>query len=241
MRAIITGMNGTLAPFIYEVLNNRKIEVVIWDRNKIDISKEESVYSFVREIKPDLFFHIATGPVSWVESIAKVTKELKVKLLFTSSVSVFSEKGTGPYDITSVPDSQEEYGLYKIECENAVRTHNQESIILRLGWQIGDRVGSNNMFDFLAKQQSQNGYIEASSRWFPSCSFLKDTAETIVNTALVQPSGTYLANSNRKYSFYDIVNHLKKMYHTDWIVRESTSFVRDDRMTDERVHMKELF
>ena len=79
MRAIITGMNGTLAPFVYEVLNNRKIDVVIWDRDKIDISNEESVYSFVRETKPDLFFHIATGPVSWVESIAKVTKELNVK------------------------------------------------------------------------------------------------------------------------------------------------------------------
>ena len=97
------------------------------------------------------------------------------------------------------------------------------------------------MFDFLAKQHSQNGYIEASSRWFPSCSFLKDTAETIVNTALVQPSGTYLANSNKQHSFYDIVNHLKQMYHMDWIVRESTSFTRDDRMTDERVVIKELF
>ena len=77
--------------------------------------------------------------------------------------------------------------------------------------------------------------------WYPSCIFLKDTAKTIVGIALSQTSGTYLANSNQKYSFFEIVNHLKEKHQSDWIVRESISIARDDRMTDERVPIKELF
>lgn len=164
-----------------------------------------------------------------------------MKLLFTSTVSVFSEKGTGPYDTTSIPNAEEDYGVYKIQCENTVRANYPDAVIIRLGWQIGDRSGSNNMFDFITKQQALNGFIEASSKWFPSCSFLEDSAETIVTLALSQSSGTYLANSNKKYSFFEIVNYLKEKHQSDWIIRESTSFERDDRMTDERVLIKELF
>lgn len=241
MKVIITGMNGTVAPVLYEELLKHNMDIIIWDRNEVSIDSEKSVYDFIKEVKPDLFFHIATGPVKWLEYIAKATEKLGVTLLFTSSVSVFSEKGTGPYDATSVPNAEEDYGLYKIECERVVRTHNSNSIILRLGWQIGSSTGSNNMFDFLTKAQEENGYIEASSRWYPSCSFLEETVKTVVEAALTYKPGTYLANSNRTYTFYEIVNHLKEKHQAQWTVRETTSFVRDDRMFDDRVKIRELF
>jgi dTDP-4-dehydrorhamnose reductase len=241
MKAIITGMNGTVAPVLYEELLKHDVDVIIWDRNEVSTDSEDTVYDFIKEVNPDLFFHIATGPIKWLEYIAKATKKLGVKLLFTSSVSVFSENGTGPYDITSVPNAEEDYGLYKIECEKVVRAYNPNSVIIRLGWQIASSAGSNNMYDFLVKAQEENGYIEASSRWYPSCSFLEETAKTVVEASLTYEPGTYLANSNRKSSFYDIVNHLKEQHQTKWVVRETTSFVRDDRMFDDRVEIRELF
>ena len=241
MKVIITGMNGTVAPALYEELLKHDMDVIIWDRNEVSIDSEEAVYDFIKEVKPDLFFHIATGPVKWLEYIAKSTEKLGVKLLFTSSVSVFSEKGTGPYDTTSVPNAEEDYGLYKIEGENIVRTYNPNSVIIRLGWQIGSSTGSNNMFDFLVKAQEENGYIEASSKWYPSCSFLEETAKTLVQAALTYEPGTYLANSNSKFTFYEIVNHLKEKHQAQWVVREITTFIRDDRMYDDRVNIKQLF
>jgi len=241
MKAIITGMNGTVAPFIYEELKNNDFEVIVWDRDKIDTSTYEGVYQFIKQHQPELFFHIATGPVEWVEYIARATQQLGIKLLFTSTVSVFSEEGTGPYDMTSVPNSTGEYGSYKIQCENIVNANHKNAVIIRLGWQIDQNARPNNMFDFLSKQQSQKGFIEASSKWYPSCSFLKDTAKTVVYGALNYAPATYMANSNVKYSFYEIVNHLKEKYQTDWIVKESTLFERDDRMFDNRVEINELF
>lgn len=241
MKAIITGMNGTVAPYVYMELEKRNIEIIIWDRSRVDTDSQKSVSDFIRKVQPDLFFHIATGPVKWLEFIAKATKELGVKLLFTSSVSVFSEKGSGPYDSESVPDAEEDYGSYKIQCEETARAWNPDSIILRLGWQIGSEEGSNHMVDFLAKAQKEHGFIEASSRWFPSCSFLEDTAGVIAQAALTYPPGTYLVNSNRKYSFFEIAEFLKKKHHAHWNIRETDSFERDDRMVDPRVEIPELF
>ena len=91
------------------------------------------------------------------------------------------------------------------------------------------------------KAQKEHGFIEASSRWFPSCSFLEDTAAVIAQAALTYPPGTYLVNSNRKYSFFEIAEFLKTKHHAHWNIRETVSFKRDDRMADPRVEMPELF
>ncbi|WP_312651932.1 sugar nucleotide-binding protein [Proteiniclasticum sp.] len=240
MKAIVTGMNGTVAPYVYHELMRRDIEVYIWDRRKNSIDSEEAVFHYIESIQPDLFFHIATGPVEWVEHIAKATQELKIKLLYTSSVSVFSENGTGPYTAESIPDAEDDYGRYKIEGENAVSSGNPHAVIARLGWQIGSSSGSNNMFDFLVKAQNEKGFIEASSKWYPSCSFLEDTAQALVDAALDLPSGTYLLNSNTKYSFLEIVKHLRNQHGIEWDIRETTTFIRDDRMFDDRAEIRKL-
>ncbi|SFS73390.1 sugar nucleotide-binding protein [Paenibacillus sp. BC26] len=238
MKAMITGNNGAVAPYVNRELKSRNIDVTVWNRELIGIDNEEEVYRFIEETKPDIFFHIATGPIEWLEYIAKATKKLGIKLVFTSTVSVFSEDKTGPYTPESIPDAENSYGVYKIQCEKLLKEVYPEAYILRLGWQIGSETGSNNMFDFLCRGQRDNGCIEASSQWYPSCSFLEDTAAAIVGIALNYESNTYLLNSNRNYSFYDIVNYLKRLHQQDWKVVETNALVRDDRMYDDRVPMK---
>lgn len=240
MKAMLTGMNGTVAPYIYEELIRRGIEVIIWDRNRNSMHTEEAVYEYIDAVQPDLFFHIATGPVEWVKHIANAAEDLNIKLIYTSSVSVFSDKGTGPYTRESIPNADDDYGRYKIEGEEAVQTYNPTAVIARLGWQIGSSEGSNNMLDFLHKAEKENGFIEASSKWYPSCSFLEDTAIALVDIALHNEKGIYLLNSNTKYSFFEIVQHLKKKHHTKWEIRDNSSFVRDDRMYDERVKIRKF-
>jgi dTDP-4-dehydrorhamnose reductase len=241
MKAIITGMNGTVAPFIYEELVSKGFEVISWDRSQHDISSQESVHQFIEKHHPDIFFQIATGPIEWVQYITKSTQQLGIKLLFTSTVSVFSEDSTGPYDISSIPNAESEYGKYKIECENYIMKHHHNAVIVRLGWQIGVEARPNNMFHYLTQQQATQGFIEASSKWFPSCSFLPQSAKVVVHAALNYEPGIYMANSNEQYSFFEIVHHLKDKYKTDWIIKENTSFERDDRMFDDRVEIEPLF
>lgn len=80
---------------------------------------------------------------------------------------VFTDDAVGPFTPESVPDAREGYGFEKYTAEQQIRQANPDAVIARLGWQIGAAPGSNNMIDFLAKQD----VVRASEKWFPACSF----------------------------------------------------------------------
>lgn len=238
MRAIVTGSHGAVAPYFIKELEARNIEVIIFDRSRVDILNYDEVYNFINESNIDFFFHIATGDLRWISNIVRACASLGKKVIYISTVSVFSEQGTGPYTIDSVPNADTGYGIYKIQGEKIVKEYGNR-LTVRLGWQIGENEGSNNMMDFLIKQHREKGYIGASNIWYPSASFLPDTAKCVVDLALNE-KGLFLVNANKKYTFYEIVNGLNKMYNMNWDVRIDNSFGRDDRMYDDRVNIKEL-
>lgn len=238
MRAIVTGSHGFVAPYLIKELQKRNIEVVIFNRSKMDILSFEQVRRFIKDSDVDLFFHVAVGDLKWIENIVEACRILNVKLIYTSSVSVFSEKGSGPYYVDSIPNAQEPYGIYKYQGERIVSEY-LNSLIARIGWQIGYEINSNNMFDFLFKQYEQNHKIVASKLWYPSCSFVDDTCKCIVDLALTS-FGLFQLNSNESYSFYDIANHIKEKMNMNWLIEPSYDFKRDDRMFDDRVNIKKL-
>ena len=92
------------------------------------------------------------------------------------------------------------------------------------------------MFDFLERSMAEKGFIEASEKWYPSCSFLEDTAEALYDIVLHFPSDLYLLNSNKRSTFYDIVRAIDRG-NNRWKVTPGSSPNRDDRMFDERVRM----
>jgi dTDP-4-dehydrorhamnose reductase len=239
MKAIITGMNGTVAPAVANYFATMGVDMVTWNRSRINIHDDIMIEDFLKNEKPDWFLHIATGPVEWAETVAKICGALNIQFLFTSTVSVFSENGSGPYTVESIPNAEDDYGRYKRECESRIKAVNPEAYIVRLGWQIGHSVGSNHMFDFLERSMSENGFIKASDQWYPSCSFLEDTAGALYDIVTQFPSGLYLLNSNQRSTFYEIVKALDKGKNR-WKVIAGNSPDRDDRMFDDRVKIISL-
>ncbi len=239
MKAIITGMNGTVAPEVAKYFVAMGVDMVTWDRTKIDIHNEKLIEDFLKNEKPEWFLHIATGPVDWAERVAKICQTMNIQFLFTSTVSVFSENGSGPYTVESIPNAEDDYGKYKRECEARIKAVNPDAYIVRLGWQIGHSPGANHMFDFLERSVAEKGYIEASNQWYPSCSFLEDTAETLYDIVTHYATGTYLLNSNKNSTFYEIVKAIDKGKNR-WKVIVGSSPNRDDRMFDERVKIISL-
>jgi dTDP-4-dehydrorhamnose reductase len=236
MKAVITGMNGAVAPNVANYFREQGVEVVAFNRATIDINDYEAISRFLKVEKPDYFLHLATGPADWAEKSARICGEQDIRYLFTSTVSVFSEQGSGPYTIDSTPNAEDNYGRYKRDCEARVKAANPEVLIARLGWQIGSVVGSNNMFDYLERTMAEKGKIEASKTWYPSCSYMEDTAETLFNLVSSFPSDLYLVNSNQKSSFFEIVNGINKEV-GNWKVVPGASPNRDDRMFDDRIHI----
>lgn len=240
MKAILTGMNGTVAPVVAHTLQQHGIEPVAWDRSKVSTTDESEMRQFIESIRPDYFLHIGMGPVEWAETLARLCGEYKIPFLFTSTVSVFSDHVTGPITPDTPPDAEDEYGSYKRSCEQAIARVNPGAQIVRLGWQIGNQAGSNNMLDYFENEMSQKGVITASEHWYPSCSFLEDTAEALFTILTKRGPGLYQLNGNTSHSLYKIAVALSELHDFAWRIERSNEPKRDNRMIDTNVTIQPI-
>ena len=239
-KAIVTGMNGTVAPVLARVLQKNNVQVVPWDRKNISPDDLEAVANFIRAEKPDALFHLAGGNPAWAEKMAEVCFQERIKFLFTSTVSVFADGVREPLEVDAVPDATDDYGRYKIECERRILSVNPDSVIARLGWQIGDEPGSNNMVDYMHKQVLEKGHIEASVNWFPSCSFLEDTAEALYALMRKEGRGIYHLNGNPGLSLFQIMSLLIKKQGRSWNVVCTEEPRRRNMMVDARIQIGKI-
>ena len=173
MKAIITGMNGTLAPYIHDKFISENWEVIVWERHLVPIEDLDAINTFIANEQPDVFLHIASGPVDWIKNIIEAIKPFGIPLVFTSSEAVYDDSEEGPFSIDDIPRSKHNYGKYKLMCENIInRDYIENSYIIRLGWQIALHTHKNNMLAYLVNE----GHIKASKEWILSTSFMPDTA-----------------------------------------------------------------
>lgn len=236
----MTGLNGTVAPILAEAVRNAGHEVVGWDRSIVPTDDPTAVADYIHAQQPDWFFHIATGSPDWAEWIAQTCGESGIKFLFTSSVSVFSAEQVGPFVPESKPEPQDEYGRYKLECEQRVRAVNREALVVRLGWQIGTAVGGNHMLDHLIRTNQNEGKIVASTNWYQACSFLADTADSLLHAMSHLPTGLYHLDGNPGLSFYDIVTGLSQIHHAQWTIRPEERPVQNNLLHDSRLRVRSV-
>lgn len=240
MRAIITGMNGTVAPALGSCLREQGLGVVPWDRASVPPDSERAVRSFIERERPMWVCHIATGAPEWAEWIARSCAGLGVRLLWTGSVSVFSERAAAPIPPDATPDATDDYGRYKTECERRVMASNHDAVVARLGWQIGSAPGSNNMVEYLCREAAK-GALRISRRWIPSCALLSDTAAALVALMARAEGGVYHLEGNRAgLSLFDIARRINHAQQRGWTVEPLDEPVRDNRMDDPRVRMAQV-
>lgn len=252
MKAIITGANGTVGSALSQYLGERGDTPVPWNRAFTPIDDYAAMEKFVLEQQPDAIFHLAVASQAtgreneswwvnyhWTSELAWICRVHRIRFVYTSTVMVYSDDARGPFTPETLPDAVSGYGFDKLQAERRASEQNPDSIIARLGWQIGSSAGSNNMIDFFERQMGEHGMISASRRWLPACSFVEDTAAALVSL-LDQPGGVYLVNSNLRWTFYDIASALNARHGSTWSVQPSADYVYDQRMIDPRVTIAPL-
>ena len=188
-RALVTGARGTVGRALCAALGEQGAEVIGWDRDRVSPLDREAVRRHVADVCPHAVFHLAvasqpTGAdnepwrinVEWTEALTQSRRDRGVRLVFTSTAMVFSDAAHGPFRIDSQPDAASGYGFEKRTCEERIAAADPSAVVARLGWQIGDGPGSNNMVDHCISRMRSAGRVAASTRWLPACSFLADTA-----------------------------------------------------------------
>ena len=233
MKMLVTGTNGTVAPVVVARLRAAGHETVAWDRSRVPPDDPGAVGAFLAETAPDWIVHAAMGSPDWAEALAATP----ARMLYVSSVSVFSGHGPTPLRPEDEPDAADDYGRYKAECERRVAGADPAALVARIGWQIGDAPGTNNMLTYLADTNARDGAVRASTRWFPACSFLRDTAGALVDLMARGAEGIYHVDANPGLSLFEIATGLNRLHGEPWTIVASDDFALDLRMADERVRI----
>lgn len=240
MQAMVTGLNGTVAPVLAERLDSAGHQVIGWDRHLVPIDDRDVVHGFLARTRPDWVFHVATGSPDWAQWMAEACGELNVKFLYVSSVSVFSAKQQGPFKIDDIPQPDDSYGAYKLDCERRVRDVCPEALIARLGWQIGWGTTGNQMVAHLDRMHCEKGMVSASQRWFPACSFLDDTADALCSLMETRQRGLYHVDGNPGWSLFEIVLRLNRLRGKPWQVIPEETPAGTNRLLDPSVPVRSI-
>ena len=247
MKAVVTGATGTLGQVLTERLKREGWTVIPWNRQLVPANDYDQGALFLGRVKPDVLFHlaIASRPSGadnegwhinhdWPAQLADLCHEQQRHLVYVSTAMVFSDAAKGPFTPSAKPDAGQGYGYEKRMAEEAIRRRLAQAHIVRLGWQIGTGAGGNNMVEHLRRQHDEQGRILASRRWLPACSTLTDSSDLLL-AVLAQPAGTYMIDSNRRWTFYDIARAINERYGFGWHIEACDDFVYDQRMQDERL------
>lgn len=232
-RFLITGLGGSLAPRLAQVANGQACDVLGWNRQEVDPQDLIASQTFLEKTRPDAIFHLANGSVDWCGRLAKFAAECAIPFVYTSTAMVFDHEPNGPHQIDDQRTARDEYGRYKIACEDAIRAENPAAIITRIGWQIDPEQAGNNMLMALDQWQERDGNVGASRLWRPACSFMQDTVAALITLAHNQASGVFHLDSNaiEGRTFAELVAALKKQFTREkWIIREHEDYQHDQRL-----------
>lgn len=233
MRWLITGLNGTLAPVVARACRATGVEVLAWDRTRIDPADSTASADWLSSNRPDAILHLATGSSEWAALLADHAARHSVPFIFTSTAMVFHHEPDGPHGVDDPVTAQDDYGRSKIACERAIRRSNANAMIVRIGWQIDPHQPGNNMLRALDLWQERDGHIDASRAWTPACSFMADTAAALVTLAnRPQPGIIHLdSNAEEAHDFARIVTALQSRFERPgWIVNPGAGYRHDQRL-----------
>lgn len=246
MKILVTGLGGTVGRALAAELWAGGHAVIGWDRAAVPIDRYAAMDAFVAATAPDAIVNlaIASRPTGrdreswlvnhdWPSELAWICRQRELRFVHASTAMVFSAAAVGPFTVDSVPDASEGYGLEKRLAEARVFHQNPRAIVVRLGWQIGDAAGSNNMIDYLDRQARERGRVAASARWRPACSFLPDTAAALARLLTAAP-GIYQIDGNERHTMLDIARALSALHGGRWEIEPAEEPAQDQRLIDPR-------
>lgn len=153
MRILITGAKGMLGQDLASVLDQNGFDLILADKEEMDITDFEQVQTFINNNEPDFVIHCAaytnvdlaesekekaflvneTGS----ENVAKACAQIDIPILFISTDYVFDGKSNRPYTPQDEPNPINVYGASKLAGEKAVQKSNPSNYIVRTSWLYG--------------------------------------------------------------------------------------------------------
>ncbi len=152
-KVLVTGANGMLGQDLCPILQEFGYEVIKTDIDTMDITDLNSVKNKIMEEKPDFIIHCAAYTnvdkaeddlenailinKIGTENVAKVCEEINATLVYVSTDYVFDGEKTCGYKPDDKTNPLNNYGLTKLQGEQAVQKYCKKYYIVRTSWLYG--------------------------------------------------------------------------------------------------------
>jgi dTDP-4-dehydrorhamnose reductase len=217
MKVLVTGVKGQLGYDVVNELEQRGMEAVGVDIQEMDITDAASVDSVIRAAAPDAVIHCAAytavdaaeenveacrkvnadGP----RNIAKVCKELDIKMIYISTDYVFEGLGEHVWEPEDECLPKSVYGQTKYEGELAVQELLDKYFIVRIAWVFG--VNGKNFVKTMLRLAESHDTITVVNDQFGSPTYTFDLARLLVDMVQTDKYGVYHATNEGFCSWYD--------------------------------------
>jgi len=218
MDILITGANGMLGEKCFEVLSER-YSVIVTDLSdrciysdratyaKLDITIEDDVIGFVRELRPDAVVNCAAytdvdgaekfKDIAWnvnvkgVENLIRAVEPLGSHLIHISTDYVFDGDG-GPYKEGDPPNPVNYYGFTKLKSEELLRRSEIPHTIVRTNVLFGQTHYQQASFvHWVVSQVSSRKVIHVVNDQFGNPTWVDGLAEAIARILERKAYGLY--------------------------------------------------
>jgi dTDP-4-dehydrorhamnose reductase len=224
MKILVTGYNGQLGFDVVREGLKYGLDMVAATRQELDITQEQAVLGYVRQINPDAIVHCAAYTavdkaedeqqtcwnvnVEGTKYLAIAAKEVKAKLMYISTDYVFDGKGTTPFTETDSPDPVGYYGLSKFKGEEMVQSILDEWFIIRISWVFG--INGNNFIKTMLRLSETRDSLSVVSDQIGSPTYTLDLAKLIIEMIQTEQYGIYHASNEGFCSWADFAEEIFK-------------------------------
>lgn len=237
MKYLVTGTNGQLGFDVVRELKQRGInDIVIANRDNMDLLNEKAVKDMILNNKPDVVIHCAAYTntelaeedkencfavnVTATKWVVETCERVKAKLIYISTDYVFSGDKNGIYDINDEPNPINVYGKSKLEGEKKVLAYSK-SFIVRTSWVFG--INGKNFVKTMLRLAETKDKISVVSDQIGSPTYSKDLANRLVDLSLSEKYGIYHITNEGFCSWYDFAKKIFELANKDVKVNPITT------------------
>ena len=217
MRILVTGVKGQLGHDVMNELAKRGHTGIGVDVEEMDITDAKKVNEVIRASEVEAVIHCAAYTAvdaaedqvelcrkinaEGTENIAKVCKELDIKMMYISTDYVFDGEGTRPWEPDDERHPLNVYGLTKYEGELAVEKYLDKFFTIRIAWVFG--VNGKNFIKTMLKLSETHDELNVVDDQIGSPTYTYDLAVLLVDMIETEKYGRYHSTNEGRCSWYE--------------------------------------
>lgn len=229
MRILVTGVKGQLGHDVVNELAKRGHTPIGVDVEEMDITDASAVEKEMKKEPLDAVIHCAAYTAvdaaednreicmrvnaEGTRNIARVCRELDLKMVYISTDYVFDGEGKRPWEPDDPRDPLNVYGESKYQGELAVEEYLEKYFTVRIAWVFG--VNGKNFIKTMLRLAESQKEINVVNDQIGSPTYTYDLAVLLVDMVETEKYGRYHATNEGLCTWYEFAKEIFRQAEVD--------------------------